>query len=96
MVWPLHFCDVILMRVTTNHKKVDRRLMREQQRYILLTRTTLIETFKTTFAQAKPVGKVPTLCRITGKPARYRTKGTFGFLFKLSLINLNIILKTNQ
>jgi len=31
-------------------------------------------TFKTTFDQRKPSEKPPTLCRITGKPARYRTK----------------------
>jgi len=31
-------------------------------------------TFKSTFDQRKPSEKPPTLCRITGKPARYRTK----------------------
>merc|ERR1712242_163604 len=32
------------------------------------------DSFKETFAQKRPSEKVPTLCRITGKPARYRTR----------------------
>ena len=32
------------------------------------------DSFKETFTQKRPSEKVPTLCRITGKPARYRTR----------------------
>ena len=35
---------------------------------------TLKETFENSFPKSRAIEKVPTLCPVTGKPARYRTR----------------------
>ena len=53
------------------------------------------DSFKETFAQKKPSEKVPTLCRITGKPARYRTRDGIPYFdsgaFKVPVLDFFLI-----
>ena len=44
------------------------------QKLLWILFETLKETFENSFPKSRAIEKVPTLCPVTGKPARYRTR----------------------
>ena len=52
-------------------KKLFEKLFRKLLRSLF---ETLKETFENSFPKSRAIEKVPTLCPVTGKPARYRTR----------------------
>ena len=44
------------------------------QKLLRILFETLKETFENSFPKSRAIEKVPTLCPVTGKPARYRTR----------------------